>query len=69
MLRRSIEFAVGQRVRKKAKGGGVWEIMAIRKDASGAVHIEMFNVMDPNTRRTLSRVALSDGDQFELLSA
>lgn len=69
MLRRQIEFAVGQRIRKKAKGGGVWEIMAIRKDPSGAVHIEMFNITDPNTRRTLSRAALSDNDQFELLSS
>lgn len=70
MLRRQVEFAVGQRIRKRNRGGGTWEIMAIRQDPqTGAVHVEMFNVEDPNTRRTFSNVALSDPDQFEIVSA
>tara|TARA_B100000287_G_C20053661_1_gene551414 strand:+ start:259 stop:468 length:210 start_codon:yes stop_codon:yes gene_type:complete len=68
MLRRQTEFSVGQRIRKRSRGGGIWEIMGIHKDPSGAVHIEMFSMDDPNTRRTLSRFALSDPEQFELVS-
>lgn len=69
MLRRQTEFAVGQRLRKRSRGGGVWEIMAIHKDPSGAIHVEMFKLGDPNTRRTLSRFTLADPEQFELVSA
>ncbi len=68
MLRKQVEFSVGQRLRKKMRGGGTWEIMAIRKDPSGAVHVEMFNVVDKNTRRTLSSSVLADPDQFEVIS-
>ncbi len=68
MLRRSIEFAVGQHIRKKTSGGGTWQIMALRKDQGGVVNIEMFNVNDPNTRRTLSQYALSDSTQFEIVT-
>lgn len=69
MLKRQTGFAVGQRVRKKARGGGVWEIMAIRKDKNGAINIEMFRVDEITTRRTLSAYVLSDPEQFELVSS
>ncbi len=69
MLKRQTGFAVGQRLRKKARGGGVWEIMAIRKDKSGAINVEMFRVDDVSTRRTLSAYVLSDPEQFEIVSS
>ncbi len=69
MLKRQTGFAIGQRVRKKARGGGVWEIMAIRKDKNGAINIEMFKIDEPTTRRTLSAYVLSDTEQFEIVSS
>ena len=69
MLKRQTGFAIGQRVRKKARGGGVWEIMAIRKDKNGAINIEMFKIDEPTTSRTLSAYVLSDTEQFEIVSS
>jgi len=64
-MRRKREIVEGQRYRKLGPGGGIWEVVAIRKDGIGAIHAQMKRSDDPKTLKTLSVGALLDPDQFE----
>lgn len=65
MRRRKREIAEGQKYRKLGPGGGIWEVVAIRKDGMGASHAQLKRTDDPKTLKTLSLAALADPDQFE----
>jgi hypothetical protein len=61
------DIAEGQKYRKLGPGGGVWEVVALRKDGMGAVHAQMRRADDPKTLKTLAIAALMDPEQFERL--
>jgi hypothetical protein len=67
MRRKKRDVVEGQQYRKLGPGGGVWEVVALRKDGMGAVHAQMKRADDPKTLKTLSIAALSDPEQFERL--
>ena len=67
MQRRSREVAEGQRYQKVAPGGGAWEIVAVRTDASGARHARMRSLTEPTTFRTFAIEAVLDLRNFRLL--
>lgn len=61
------DIAEGQKYRKLGPGGGVWEVVALRKDGMGAIHAQMRRADDPKTLKTLAIAALMDPEQFERL--
>ncbi len=67
MPRRTREIAVGQRYRKAGQAGGVWEVVAVRTDASGAVHAHLQSIDEPTTFRTFAIGALADTRNFQLV--
>lgn len=68
-MSRRKEIVSGQIFRRIGGGGGVWRVLAVRKDGSGAPHAMMCRDDDPNTLKTLSIYALQDGSQFQPLEA
>jgi hypothetical protein len=66
-MRRKREIVEGQMFRKLGPGGGVWQVVAIRKDGLGTQHAQMQRADDPKTFKTLSLTALMDPHQFEWL--
>lgn len=66
-MRRKREIVEGQMFRKLGPGGGVWEVVAIRKDGMGTQHAQMKRADDPHTLKTLAVVTLLDPHQFEWL--
>ena len=67
-MRRKREIVEGQMFRKLGPGGGIWEVVAIRKDGMGTQHAQMKRADDPYTLKTLAGVALLDPHQFEWIS-
>ena len=67
MQRRGREVAEGQRYQKIGKGGGNWEVVAVRTDSSGAVHAKMRSLTEPKTFRTFAIEAVLDLRNFRLL--
>jgi hypothetical protein len=65
MPRWTREIVQGQHFRKAGPAGGVWEVVALHTDASGAVHAKMVRVDDPKTFRTFSIGALADTRNFQ----
>ena len=63
------DIAEGQKYRKLGPGGGVWEVVALRKDGMGAVHAQMRRADDPKTLKTMAIAALMDPEQFERLDS
>ncbi|HYD29972.1 MAG TPA: hypothetical protein VEB64_03840 [Azospirillaceae bacterium] len=66
-MRRKREIIAGQQFRKLGPGGGIWEIVSIRKDGLGAAHAQMRRFDDPKTLKTLAIGTLLDPSQFESL--
>jgi len=64
--RRSREIAVGQRYRKVGPGGGSWTVVAVRTDASGAIHAHLQSIEEPKSFRTFSIGALADTRNFQI---
>ncbi len=64
MRRRRRELAEGQRFRKLGAGTGVWEVIGLRKDEGGALHVRLRRVDDPKTLKTLAAAVLDDPRQF-----
>jgi len=64
-MRRKREVVEGQMFRKLGPGGGVWEVVAVRKDGLGTQHAQLKRADDPYTLKTLSVAALLDPHQFE----
>ena len=65
MRRKKREIVEGQRYRKLGPSGGIWEVVAVRKDGMGAMHAQMKRSDDPKTLKTLSVATLLDPEQFE----
>ncbi len=65
MRRKKRDIVEGQKYRKLGPGGGIWEVVALRKDGMGAIHAQMKRADDPKTLKTLSVAALMDPEQFE----
>ena len=66
-MRRKREVVEGQMFRKLGPGGGIWEVVAIRKDGLGTQHAQMKRADDPKTLKTLAVAALLDPSQFEVV--
>lgn len=66
-MRRKREVVEGQMYRKLGPGGGIWEIVAIRKDGLGTQHAQMKRADDPKTLKTLAVTTLLDPHQFEVV--
>lgn len=67
-MRRKREVMEGQMYRKLGPGGGIWEVVAVRKDGMGTQHAQMKRMDDPKTLKTLSVAALLDSQQFEAVA-
>jgi hypothetical protein len=67
MPRRTREIVHGQHYRKVGPAGGVWEIVALHTDASGAVHAKMRRIDEPKTYRTFAIGALTDPRNFQFV--
>jgi hypothetical protein len=67
MARRVRDIAEGQHYRKAGPAGGIWEVVAVRTDASGAVHAKMRSVEDNRTYRTFAIGALADTRNFQFV--
>jgi hypothetical protein len=67
MQRRVREIAPGQRYRKIGPGSGIWEVVAIRTDASGTAHARLRSVDDAKSFRTFAIGALADQRNFQLI--
>lgn len=64
-MRRKRDIAEGQLFRKLGPGGGIWVVIAVRKDGLGTQHAQMQRADDPKTLKTLSVVTLLDPHEFE----
>lgn len=69
MRRRLREVAEGQWFRKRGSGGGVWEVVAVRRDARGAEHAQLRRHGDHSDLKTLSTSALLDSSLYESVAA
>ncbi len=67
MPRRTRDIVQGQHYRKVGPAGGVWEVVALHTDASGATHAKMRRVDDPKTFRTFAVGALADARNFQFV--
>ena len=66
MARREVQ--TGQRF-QQVDSPSVWEVVDIVKDAEGIAHARMVRVGDPNTRKTISVMALRDNRLYRLLQS
>jgi hypothetical protein len=69
MKRRTHEIAQGQLYRKVGRVASVWEVVAVKADASGAVHARMRSAEEPTTFRTVATEMLLDNHNFQLVGA
>jgi hypothetical protein len=67
-MRRKREVSEGQMYRKLGPGGGVWEVVAIRKDGMGTPHAQLKRMDDPKTLKTLSVATLLNAQEFEAVA-
>ena len=65
MRRRLREVTEGQWFRKLSPGGGTWEVVAMRRDAIGALHAQIRRADDRSTYKTLAAAALLDHRDYE----
>jgi hypothetical protein len=68
-MSRKREIVEGQMFRRLGSGGGVWQVVSVRRDAIGLAHAQMKRADDPSTLKTLALVALLDPVQFERLGS
>lgn len=64
---RKHEVLPGQLYRKLDRSGYVFEVMSIKRDPLGAVHVQMRRKDEPSSRRTLADSVLNDPNEFELI--
>ncbi len=65
MFGRKQNVQLGQLYRKLDRTGYVFEVLDIKTDPQGAVHVQMCRRDEPGTRRTLALTVLLDPDSFE----
>lgn len=64
---RRLEVYVGQLYRKTDSTRYVFEVMSVKNDPQGSIHVQLFRKDEPSTRRTLAASVLLDPNEFELL--
>lgn len=64
-MRRKREVVEGQQYRRIGASGGVWEVLAVRRDGAGTQHAQIRRVDEPKTLKTLAVTVLLDPAQFE----
>jgi hypothetical protein len=64
---RRAEVLPGQLYRKMDSTGYVFEVMSVRNDPLGAIHVQLRRRDEPSTRRTLAASIILDPNEFELL--
>jgi hypothetical protein len=67
MFGRRTEVVTGQFYRKMDATGYVFEVIGVRRDPLGAMHVQMRRRDEPSTRRTLAADILMDPNEFELI--
>jgi hypothetical protein len=67
MFGRKYEVIPGQLYRKMDATGYVYEVMSVRRDQVGAIHVQMRRRDEPSTRRTLAADVVTDPAEFELI--
>ena len=67
-MRRKREVVEGQMFRKLGPGGGVWQVIAVRKDGLGTQHAQLQRSDDHKTLKTLAVSTLLDPAQFEMVA-
>lgn len=65
---RKIDIQVGQLFKKLDTTKYVFEVMSLKTDGLGTVHVQMRRQDEPSTRRTLAASVLLDPEQFEQIS-
>lgn len=65
---RKVDIQVGQLFKKLDTTKYVFEVMALKTDPLGTVHVQMRRTDEPSSRRTLAASVLLDPEQFEQLS-
>lgn len=64
-MSRRKEIVAGQTFRRLGGGGGLWLVLAVRKDGMGTPHATLQKADDHNTLKTLSVSTLLDSSQFQ----
>lgn len=64
---RRTEVLPGQLYRKMDSTHYVFEVLSVRDDPGGAVHVQMRRRDEVNSRRTLAASVLLDPNEFELV--
>jgi hypothetical protein len=59
----------GQIYRKTGRGGGAWQVVAVKIDALGAQHARMISMSEPGTYRTVAIAVLHDARNFQRVEA
>ena len=67
-MSRKREITEGQTFRKLGPGGGIWQVVTVRRDGVGMAHAQMQRTDDPKTLKTLATAALLDPSQFERMT-
>ena len=67
MFGRRFEVVPGQLYRKMDSTGYVFEVLSVRRDPVGAVHVQLRRKDEPSTRRTLAADIITDPNEFELI--
>ena len=57
----------GQLYRKLDSTGYVFEVMSVKNDSLGNIHVQLRRKDEPSTRRTLASSILLDNSEFELV--
>ncbi|MEI6985138.1 MAG: hypothetical protein WCK65_03335 [Rhodospirillaceae bacterium] len=67
-MSRKYEITEGQMFRKLGPGGGIWQVVTVRRDGVGMAHAQMQRADDHKTLKTLATVALQDPALFERMN-
>lgn len=64
---RRYEVVPGQLYRKLDSTGYIFEVMSVKNDQLGNIHVQMRRKDEPSSRRTLASSILLDSSEFELV--
>lgn len=64
---RRVEVLPGQIYRKMDSTGYLFEVIGLKSDAMGALHVHLRRKDEPSTRRTLASSIILDPNEFELV--
>lgn len=64
---RRYDVLPGQLYRKLDSTGYIFEVMSVKNDTLGNIHVQLRRKDEPSTRRTLASSILLDNNEFELV--